>query len=98
MSSLTTESALRDWRYGNAQAERLCAAILHLESFQDVDPKHPLGGPDGLKDVRCSKDGKTWIAAAYFPPTHLTFSEIRIKFDHDFAGLLPVVFRRLLLS
>jgi hypothetical protein len=87
MSSLTTESALRDWRYGNAQAERLCAAILHLESFQDVDPQHPLGGPDGLKDVRCSKDGKTWIAAAYFPPTHPTFSEIRTKFDHDFAGV-----------
>jgi fido (protein-threonine AMPylation protein) len=74
-------------RYGNAQAERLCAAILHLESFQDVDPQHPLGGPDGLKDVRCSKDGKTWIAAAYFPPTHPTFSEIRTKFDHDFAGV-----------
>ena len=87
MSFPTTESALRDWRYGNTQAERLCAAILHLESFEGVDPQHPLGGPDGLKDVRCSKDGKTWIAAAYFPPTPSTFSEIRTKFDHDFAGV-----------
>lgn len=23
--------------------------MLYLESFQDVDPQHPLGGPDGLK-------------------------------------------------
>jgi fido (protein-threonine AMPylation protein) len=60
---------------------------LHLESFEDVDPQHPLGGPDGLKDVRCSKDGKTWIAAAYFPPAAPTFTEIRTKFDHDFAGV-----------
>ena len=84
---MTTEAALRDWRYGNTQAERLCAAMLYLESFKDVDPQHPLGGPDGLKDVRCSKDGKTWIAAAYFPPTPPTFSEIRTKFDDDFGGV-----------
>lgn len=84
---MTTEGALRDWRYGNTQAERLCAAMLYLESFQDVDPQHPLGGPDGLKDVRCSKDGKTWIAAAYFPPTPSTFTEIRTKFDHDLGGV-----------
>jgi len=87
MSAPTTEAAVRDWRYGTTQAERLCAAMLYLESFQDVDPQHPLGGPDGLKDVRCSKDGKTWVAAAYFPPTHPTFKEIQEKFDHDFAGV-----------
>jgi len=69
------------------QAERLCAAILHLESFEEVDPQHPLGGPDGLKDVKYSKDGKTWIAAAYFPPKPPTFNEIQTKFDHDFCGV-----------
>jgi fido (protein-threonine AMPylation protein) len=87
MSAPATEAAVRDWRYGTTQAERLCAAMLYLESFQDVDPQHPLGGPDGLKDVWCSKDGKTWVAAAYFPPTHPTFKEIQEKFDHDFAGV-----------
>ena len=87
MSFPATESVLRDWRYGSTQAERLCAAILHLESFEDVDPQHPLGGPDGLKDVKCTKDGKTWIAAAYFPPTPPTFGDIQSKFDHDFAGV-----------
>jgi fido (protein-threonine AMPylation protein) len=87
MSAPATETVVRDWRYGNPQAERLCAAMLYLESFQDVDPQHPLGGPDGLKDVRCTKDGKTWVAASYFPPTHPTFKEIQEKFDHDFAGV-----------
>ena len=87
MTAPATEASVRDWRYGNTQAERLCAAMLYLESFQDVDPQHPLGGPDGLKDVRCSKNGKTWIAAAYFPPTHPTFKEIQEKFEHDFAGV-----------
>jgi len=61
--------------------------MLYLESFQDVDPQHPLGGPDGLKDVRCSRNGKTWIAAAFFPPTRPAFKEIQEKFDHDFAGV-----------
>ena len=87
MSSATTEGAIRDWRYGSTQAERLCAALLYLEAFQDVDPQHPLGGPDGLKDVRCTKNGKIWIAAAYFPPTHPSFQEIQTKFDHDFLGV-----------
>jgi hypothetical protein len=49
MAAPATEASVRDWRYGNTQAKRLCAAMLYLESFQDVDPQHPLGGPDGLK-------------------------------------------------
>src|SRR5215469_15167213 len=87
MSSASTEGTLRDWRYGSAQAERLCAALLHLESFEDVDPQHPLGGPDGLKDVRCKRNGKVWIAGAYFPPTPASFKDIEAKFEHDFAGV-----------
>jgi fido (protein-threonine AMPylation protein) len=87
MGITSTEAAVREWRYGNTQAERLCADLLHLESFQDVDPQHPLGGPDGLKDVLCKRNGKNWIVAAYFPPTHPSFQEIQTKFDHDFAGV-----------
>jgi hypothetical protein len=90
---MSTEATLREWRYGNAQAERLCAALLQLESFEDVDPQHPLGGPDGLKDVCCSRNGKVWIAAAYFPPTAPTFKDIQAKLGHDFAGVaFPVAF------
>ncbi|MDT7848022.1 hypothetical protein Q9292_00265 [Methylophilus sp. VKM B-3414] len=76
---MTTESALRDWRYGQTQAERLVAALLHLEGFEAVDPQHPLGGPDGLKDVLCRKDGLSWVAAAYFPTTPATLTAIKSK-------------------
>lgn len=69
------------------QAERMCAALLHLEGYQDINPQHPFGGPDGLKDVLCKKGGKTWVAAAYFPPTAPTFKEIKAKFVHDAAGI-----------
>lgn len=88
---MTTESALRDWRYGQTQAERLVAALLHLEGFEAVDPQHPLGGPDGLKDVLCRKDGLAWVAAAYFPTTTTTTtpkpSAIKSKFFDDFVGV-----------
>jgi hypothetical protein len=57
------EAMIRDWRFGNVQAERMCAALLHLEGYEDIDPQHPLGGPDGLKDVLCKKAGRTWVAA-----------------------------------
>ena len=84
---MTTESAVRDWRFGQTQAERLVAALLHLEGFEGVDPQHPLGGPDGLKDVLCRKDGLSWVAAAYFPTTPSTQRAITSKFEADFAGV-----------
>lgn len=86
MSGALTEAALRDWRYGQTQAERLVAAILHIEGYKDVDPQHPLGGPDGLKDVLCRREGSLWVAAAYFPTTPSTFVEVRRKFEHDATG------------
>lgn len=82
-----SEGLVRDWRFGSVLAERMCAALLHLESFEDIDPQHPLGGPDGLKDVLCKKGGKKWVAAAYFPPTRPSAKEIQTKFAHDLAGV-----------
>jgi len=70
-----------------AQAERLSAALLHLEGYVDIDPQCPLGGPDGLKDAICRRDDRKWIAAAYFPPTESTPSEISKKFNHDLPGV-----------
>jgi fido (protein-threonine AMPylation protein) len=58
-----------------------------VEGFDAVDPQHPLGGPDGLKDVVCTKDALRWVAAAYFPTTPPTFPEIRAKFEHDLSGV-----------
>jgi len=51
MNRIATETVLQDWRYGQVQAERLCAELLYLGGYQLVDPQCPLGGPDGLKDV-----------------------------------------------
>jgi fido (protein-threonine AMPylation protein) len=82
-----TEGTIRDWRSGTTQAERMCAALLHLEGYEDIDPQHPLGGPDGLKDVLCRKNGENWVAAAFFPPTQPTFKQIKDKFIHDLAGV-----------
>jgi fido (protein-threonine AMPylation protein) len=84
---MSTESELRDWRQGQVHAERLVAGLLHVEGYKKIDPQHPLGGPDGKKDVLFENDGKTWIAAAYFPSTSVTFSDIRRKFEGDLEGV-----------
>src|SRR5438045_141570 len=85
---MPTESELRDWRFGQAQAERLCAALLHLEGFESIDPQCPLGGPDGLKDIVCVKAQLKWVAACYFPPTAASQSEIEAKFENDLQGVV----------
>lgn len=78
---------MRDWRFGQTQAERLCAHLLHIERFEDVDPQSPLGGPDGKKDVVCSRNGKRWVAAVHFPPTQSTAAAIEKKFKDDLQGV-----------
>lgn len=84
---MTTESTLKNWRFGQAQAERLAAAILHIEGFEDIDPQHPLGGPDGTKDLLCTRSGAAWLAAVYFPTTEPTFAALQKKFKADFKGV-----------
>ncbi len=84
---MSTELALRDWRYGQTQAERLCAGILSIEGFTSVDPQHPLGGPDGIKDVVCRRGLTTYVAAVYFPPLEHDFKDVRNKFTHDLTGV-----------
>jgi fido (protein-threonine AMPylation protein) len=84
---MTTENSLRDWRFGQTQAERMVCALLHIEGFESIDPQHPLGGPDGTKDLICLKNGVLWIAAAYFPTTEPSFREIESKFQSDYTGV-----------
>src|SRR5215831_9131187 len=74
---------LRDWDEGSGKAERLAAQILIAEGFTSVDPSHPLGGRDGLKDIVCERDGRRWRAAAWFPRGERKFSQIQKKFKHD---------------
>ncbi len=65
----------------------MCADLLALQAFDDIDPQAPLGGGDGKKDILCSKNGIRYVAAAYFPTTEKTYSEIERKFLDDLEGV-----------
>ena len=78
---------LLEWDKGQTPAERLAAIILTNEGFRNIDPSHPLGGRDGLKDMVISYNGKKWIGAVYFPRGQQDFSEIKDKFAHDLEGV-----------
>lgn len=78
---------LLNWDKGQAPSERLAAVILSKEGFKGIDPSHPLGGKDGLKDMTLSFEGKRWIAAVYFPRGQQTFTDIKNKFAHDLDGI-----------
>ncbi|WP_054743242.1 hypothetical protein [Cellulosilyticum ruminicola] len=57
------------------------------EGFRNIDPSHPLGGKDGLKDMILTNGGKKWVGAVYFPRGQKTFKEIKDKFIHDLEGV-----------
>ena len=82
-----TWSRLSMWTKGQAPAERLSAHVLRTDGFTAVDPSHPLGGKDGLKDVVCERTGKKWIGAAYFPRGQQPYVDIRKKFVKDLKGV-----------
>jgi len=84
---MDTELKLLHWRDGQTKAERLCADMLILDSFSAVDPQCPLGGPDGIKDVLCEKNGWKYVGAAYFAIGENTFSVIKTKFEGDLLGV-----------
>ena len=87
LNRIPTELILRDWRFGQTEAERLCAAVMHADGFQSIDPQCPLGGPDGRKDVLAAKDGFSYVGAAYFPTTHQEYKSIKEKFENDLEGV-----------
>lgn len=76
---------LLEWTQSAAHAERLAAQILHAEGFEDIDPSHPLGGPDGGVDIACTRNGEAYVAAVHFPRGQRPFSETKSKFEQDFA-------------
>jgi hypothetical protein len=78
---------LQTWTSGQASSERLAAQVLTAEGFEELDPIHPLGGPDGGRDATCRKDGMCWAVAVYFPGRQHTFREIEGKFKADLAGV-----------
>lgn len=81
-----TWNRLLNWTDSQKASERLAGQILAMEGFRSIDPSHPLGGPDGLKDLVCLKDNIRWVAAVFFPNGKQPFSEIRAKFEDDAKG------------
>lgn len=82
-----TWNRLREWTKGQKAAERLACYILHSDGYTSLDPSHPLGGRDGLKDLICQKRDRRWIGAAYFPRSQQDFKQIKEKFEHDLSGV-----------
>lgn len=77
---------LRDWIGGQKRSERMAALILKQEGYSEVDPSHPLGGPDRGKDAIAIRNGKRWVMAVYFPREPKEFREIQEKFKSDMEG------------
>jgi fido (protein-threonine AMPylation protein) len=82
-----TEYKLTLWREGQTNAERFSADLLIIDGFTSILPQSPLGGPDGLKDVLCEKNGWNYIGASYFPTTQKNYTAIKNKFIHDLDGV-----------
>ena len=85
-SGRETWTRLLEWDQGSASAERLAAKILESEGFSSIDPSHPLGGPDGGRDIECVFNGAKWIGAVYFPRGQKNFTDIKDKLQHDIEG------------
>jgi hypothetical protein len=82
-----TWQRLKNWDRGQAPSERLAAHILRVEGYESIDPSHPLGGPDGLKDLVCIKNKVRFVGACYFPRGQQNFSVTRAKFSDDLKGV-----------
>lgn len=74
---------LREWTYGQPPSERLSAQILNEEGYADIDPSHPLGGKDSGRDGECTREGRRWTWAVYFPRGQQDFSAIKKKLGED---------------
>lgn len=82
-----TVTRLREWVKGQPASERLAAHLLRADGYTALDPSHPLGGKDGLRDVVCQRAGERWIGAAYFPRGQQSLGAIKEKFINDLAGV-----------
>jgi hypothetical protein len=83
-----TQIRLLDWRQGQTPSEYLAALILDAEGYKDIDPSHPLGGPDGGRDGHCTKDGEPWTWAVYFPRGQQDLKKIKSKLKDDVAAAI----------
>jgi hypothetical protein len=61
--------------------------VLLAEGYRDLDPSHPLGGPDGGRDAIATRDGRKWVMAVYFPRKQQSLKSIQDKLTSDYAGV-----------
>lgn len=85
---VSTTLLLTHWERQSTVAERMCADILRLEGFTDLDPQSPIGGPDDGKDILCNKGGASFAAACYFPTKPVSFVKTKDKFESDLEASL----------
>jgi hypothetical protein len=83
-----TQHRLLAWSADSAAAERLAVQVLLGHGFQDADPSHPYGGPDGGRDAVFKRDNEPWVMAVYFPRHKHSFSDIKAKFKSDLDGAM----------
>lgn len=83
-----TSERLKNWTSQSKSSERFAADLLKSEGFNQIEPSHPKGGPDGKKDIKCSKDGLTWIVGVYFPHGDVSFSTTKKKVQRDLMGVM----------
>ena len=85
-----TRIKLINWDRGQTDSERFSALILKNAGYSNLDPIHPVGGPDGGKDIVCMRDnGTRWIGAVYFATTEQkSFKVIKDKFAKDLVGAI----------
>jgi hypothetical protein len=67
----------------------MVADVLGIEGYDQIEPVHPQGGPDGKRDIRCVQGGIRFVCACYFPPSaaSVDFKDLRSKFKNDLAGV-----------
>lgn len=82
-----TWNRLLNWSKGQKPSERFAAHVLRAGGYRSIDPSHPLGGRDGMKDMICVRNSQKWIGASYFPRGQKCFKEITDKFKHDVLGV-----------
>lgn len=78
---------LLQWTNGQGPSERLAAQVLLADGFRNLDPSHPLGGPDGKRDATATRDGDRWVMAVYFPRGQQSIKEIKDKLKSDYEGV-----------
>ncbi|MCK9554956.1 hypothetical protein M0R36_03960 [bacterium] len=83
-----TWARLKEWTRGQKASERLSGHILRADGFRSIDPSHPLGGRDDLKDIISKKDDKSWVCGCYFPRGQQKFAKIKKKFNDDLKGVI----------